>query len=824
MRPTAPRRSSAYLSWFAATALALVGTARADLLPVPAPAGSGEFGAAVIVLPNGNFVVADPLYDFGTIADAGAVYLYSPDGVLLSRLVGTHDSDRVGSACVQALANGNVVVSSPLWDGARGAVTLLFADDSRANVQVSEANSLVGAVSGDRIGELCVKPLNNGNYVVLSPLFRNASGARVGAATWRSGSTILPGTVSAANSLVGSFDRDFDASAVSALANGNYVVATPSADIGVTDAGAVTWGSGVTGVSGVIGPTRSLVGSQSNDQVGVFSTLRLANGNYVVLSPYWSRGAVTRVGAATFGDGRVGIVGAVTPGNSLVGRSEGDQLAVSTDLVLPNGGYVLASEAWDSDTVADAGAVTWCGPAGCSGEVDEAQTLYGETSGDLDSVELIALANGHFAVGAPYYDTAFGQNAGVVVRGDGLFGSNGPLGASAVLAGARPLDYVGSNLLPLRSGNFVVGSPDWSDSGDLLLGAATALPGSITPPGFGAVTRANSLVGTSAGDRVGRIVVPLIGDAYLVAAPDWDNPATGLQDVGAALRCASIAACRGSGGIGTLTAANALTGSLATDRIGDIASALSDGNAVVGGPSASSPSTSNVGAVAWLGAGTPPGVVSIFNAIAGASIDDRVGSGGIKALPNGDYIIFSPLLDNGPLVNAGAVTLGAAGGSTTGSIGQGNSVRGNHIGTGPRLVADADPLRRQLVVGSPVDNQVTLLRPGETTTSTLSPANPDRIPEGTSATLTAIVRGQITAPLATVRISSDRGESCTATLTAPTDPGEEFATYRCNIRFGAPGLRLLRAEFFGTLTHGYSLSQPAGIDVRSDTLLSDGFE
>ena len=56
---------------------------------------------------------------------------------------------------------------------------------------------------------------------------------------------------------------------MTALSNGNYVVRSPDWDNGAaTDAGAVTWGSGTAGVSGVVSAANSLVGTTANNQVG----------------------------------------------------------------------------------------------------------------------------------------------------------------------------------------------------------------------------------------------------------------------------------------------------------------------------------------------------------------------------------------------------------------------------------------------------------------------------------------------------------------------------------------------------------------------------
>src|SRR5262249_25941184 len=174
----------------------------------------------------------------------------------------------------------------------------------------------------DLVFELTV--LSNGNYVVTSPLWDNGTATDAGAVTWGSGTTGIVGVVSSANSLVGSSTMDGVGTGtdgdlgVRALSNGNYVVASPFWDNGTAiDAGAVTWGSGTTGVSGLISSTNSLVGSSPGDAVGyhtfynpifdeadfVFGLTVLSNGNYVVTSPQWDNGAAADAGAVTWGSG-----------------------------------------------------------------------------------------------------------------------------------------------------------------------------------------------------------------------------------------------------------------------------------------------------------------------------------------------------------------------------------------------------------------------------------------------------------------------------------------------------------------------------------------
>jgi hypothetical protein len=242
----------------------------------PHPKRAGAFGFSVSPLSNGNLVVTDPHDDLAAPA-GGAVYLFQGrSGALLGDLVGSESGDRLGDA-----GGGGPQASGP-----------------------------VGFV-GDGVAAL-----TNGNYVVRSP---NWAGGR-GAATWGDGTAGVTGALDASNSLVGSDTNDFVGGGffgggVTALSNGNYVVDSPQWN---DSRGAATWGDGTRGVSGAVDPSNSLVGSHPGDLVGgVYggSVTALSNGNYVVASPHWDSGR----GAATWADGTVGITGPVSDQNSLVG-------------------------------------------------------------------------------------------------------------------------------------------------------------------------------------------------------------------------------------------------------------------------------------------------------------------------------------------------------------------------------------------------------------------------------------------------------------------------------------------------------------------------
>ncbi|MFO0880920.1 MAG: hypothetical protein U0840_26645 [Gemmataceae bacterium] len=86
-----------------------------------------------------------------------------------------------------------------------------------------------------------------------------------------------------------------------------------------TQAGAVTWGNGSSGVTGALSASNSLVGSKGNDQVGSSGVTALSNGNYVSAVPSGTTEQPTQAGAVTWGDGSSGVTGVVSASNSLVG-------------------------------------------------------------------------------------------------------------------------------------------------------------------------------------------------------------------------------------------------------------------------------------------------------------------------------------------------------------------------------------------------------------------------------------------------------------------------------------------------------------------------
>ena len=395
--------------------LPVAADAQTDIL---GPAGSNQFGANVNVLPNGNLVVTDPDYDASdSLTDVGAVYLYNgATGVLISTLTGSTPGDEVGGGGVTVLANGNFVALSPGWhNGASiasaGAVTWVNGA-AGLNGVVSITNSLVGSTAYDMVGlNDTVVALNNGNYVVASSSWDNGDKTDAGAVTWGSGAIGVIGAVSATNSLVGASTGDqVGDSGMIALSSGNYLVRSPHWN---NEIGAVTWGNGATGIKGTVSTDNSLIGAAAGEHIGGYNIMLLTNGNYVVQNPDWNN----EVGAVTWGSGATGVTGIVSADNSLVGSTPGDQVGVDRVIALSNGNYVVVSHSWHNGT----GAVTWESSAtGVSGVVSAANSLVGSSAGDdvgcayvdsgnCDDASVTALNNGNYVVQSINWHTAPGR-------------------------------------------------------------------------------------------------------------------------------------------------------------------------------------------------------------------------------------------------------------------------------------------------------------------------------------------------------------------------------------------------------------------------------
>ncbi|MBP6900314.1 MAG: filamentous hemagglutinin N-terminal domain-containing protein [Burkholderiaceae bacterium] len=392
-----------------------------------------------------------------------------------------------------------------------------------------------------------VKELGNGHVLLASPGWNDGSATLAGAITWINGSTGalvgggLGGTVSAANSLVGSHSGDLlgfrlPVDGVAELSNGNFLLINPQWH---EERGAVTWGSGTAGMAGTVSAANSLVGSTGSDpaslslstpnelyrivggaavlngdwidrksdlagdRVGYGGVTALADGHAVVGSPLWSQStawtqtaAPSSLGAVTWINGSNGQLingaagGTVGAANSLVGGQAGDAVGYSPWIdpysgqhyvasgvtALAGGRYAVASPWWSNGAVANVGAVSFASAGGLAGVVSSSNSLVGGTAGD------------HVGQSLSSYDPY--------------------TWAAKIDRGVMAVDSATGT-------NYVVRSVNWTNpygTGDgnpgVGAGAVTWVDGSTGrahgESGTGAVVSvANSLVGSASGDGVG---------------------------------------------------------------------------------------------------------------------------------------------------------------------------------------------------------------------------------------------------------------------------------------------------------------------------------
>ncbi|MBI5090023.1 MAG: hypothetical protein HZB15_14465 [Actinobacteria bacterium] len=332
--------------------------------------------------------------------------------------------------------------------------------------------------------------------------------------------------------------------------------------------------------------------------------------------------------------------------NSFVGSTDGDG-GNMTVYPLVNGNYVIGAPNWDDGATSGVGAATWrpgTGPA--PGAHSIALSLIGSTAMDGVGSSVVALTNGNYVVGSAAWHYGASTYAGAATWGDGATGVSGVVSSGNSFIGTQAIEQVGSVIIPLADGNYVLGTYLHDDGAKANVGAVTWRPGTTPSPDL--ITSANSVIGTTAEDRLGSgRFVALPGGDWVMANQAWDN--NGIADAGAITRYAG------------------------------------------GGPVT-----------------TPP---SPTNSLVGSGVEDLVGRG-LQLQRDGSYVVYSPGVDNGPALQAGAITW-VRGALPVGPVSAANSLIGDANDGLYLYVGNGLTANRSLVVGRPETNHVSLITPTE---------------------------------------------------------------------------------------------------------------
>jgi Repeat of unknown function (DUF5650) len=474
-------------------------------------AASDRVGTQVAALPNGNFVIVSPLDDVGGVSNAGSVMLV--DGAtgapIGAALTGNTANDLLGLSGVTVLANGNFAVVSPNDDVAgipdAGSVILV---DGATGAQVGA--TIAGNATGDLLGSGGVTALVNGNFAIASPADDVGSVSNAGSVMLVNGTTgaqigfAFAGD--AANDQMGS-------GGVTALANGNFVIASPLDDVGsaVVDAGSVRLVNGTTGT--LIGGI--LTGILAGDSLGSGGVTALANGNFVIASPLDDAGGVVDAGLVSLMNGATGAVIGAQAGNA-----PSDQLGSGGVTALANGNFVIASPFDDVGSVSDAGSVMLVD--GASG-ARIGSILAGDAPGDeLGFGSITGLANGNFVIASVLDEVGGVSIAGSVTLVSGTTGAR----IGVTLAGDAVGDKLGAGgVTALANSDFIVVSPD-DDVGGVADAGSVIVVNGATGAQIG-----STLAGTAAGDMNAVAVAGSpAGDFYVLGVGQFDN--NGLANSG----------------------------------------------------------------------------------------------------------------------------------------------------------------------------------------------------------------------------------------------------------------------------------------------------
>ena len=309
--------------------------------------------STIFVLSNNNFVVVSEDNNNGSpsVDDVGSVSLIDgATGALIETYYGDLTDESLGSGEIEQLTNGNFVIASP-YDG------LGAGGNDEGSVKL--INGTTGAViathvgdqADDKLGWSDVDPLPNGGYAVASK-YDTAGGSvdDIGSVMTFGADGVMKGT-----KLVGVYADDKLGRALVVSTNGNYLVKSQSVDNGTTtvDAGSIMLIDHTTGLQ--IGNT--IFGDNANDQLGEGKIFPLNNGNFLVFSPSDDVGA-TDNGSMMLISGTTGLeIGAKLAGGSTDDFEVSGNYGAETTSVgdfIPSF-YVVFAEDWDQPGKADAG-------------------------------------------------------------------------------------------------------------------------------------------------------------------------------------------------------------------------------------------------------------------------------------------------------------------------------------------------------------------------------------------------------------------------------------------------------------------------------------
>ena len=649
---------------------------------------------------------------------AGALTLVNPAAIVPgvvsvdNSLVGGAAGDKVGEGAVYRFTTtGKLLVSSPNWGGGKGAFTV--ADTESFKGTVSATTSLVGNLSTDgasfTVGycdsySYCYS--SAATYYNYDSLFIfNTSASSSGSLTRMHPGGAYTGPINAGNSLVGNAAGDFSGSRFDTWGSGAFSLLLPNwSSVTVPQAGALVLANAAAFPTGTVGSGNAIVGTSTGDFVSASlvkygSSETLAYGKLVLVAPNYGGGTVNGTGAVSVltlpdeASTTVTASGSLSSVNALVGGAPGDHVGSGGIDTSQRGYWMVRSPLWGSGGVgANAkGAVSFFEPAAPSSTLNKgvvsgsSNSWVGESAGDrigfntefvmfssatdnglllsrswgagkgaITPIADLAMPYGTISSGNSYVGTTASDGAGMTVK---TFDNNGYQYSS------QPKHAIVSNAL-------------WNGN----RGALTYINEDFEAlAAFGSICACNSLVGTTAGDKVGSGGITLLAPStvanaptVIVSSPLWSKNGT-LASFGAyTFFNAQAGAARGA-----LSTSDGR--SIYGNNVGDLSGAslytsasynpmsVPAGKAVLVAPNYNA----GKGGITLFDVTNPLAGASILS---GSAVGDYVGNGGIYSVSGSQFLLRSPNFGGG----VGALTyLDAANPPSSGVVSSANSLVGS---------------------------------------------------------------------------------------------------------------------------------------------------
>ncbi|MDD2684541.1 MAG: YDG domain-containing protein [Gallionella sp.] len=547
----------------------------------------------------------------------------------------TPDTEPYVSRTLTSIGAGNWVMSSPLWNGNTGAVTIIspsLIDNGTLRGAISASNSILGTATNQNLG---LELRNDGrggtgllqfggssstNYLLNLTTYGGV-GAFV-ALTPSVATTGIFGALNSSNALL--FQAGDAATGVTQLSDGSVVLSNSLWSSNRGYARVLPFNTNfettLRGQLSAVDVTNSLIGGTTTDKVGQGIT-DLGSGNFLVRSAYnrsftkWTGPSGTiDLGALTFMSASAPVVGTLSASNSLLGRTNTSAstgvFALGNVTALSDGTYVVLGRDTSGDLSLGWGFAAYgragVGVVGQAGAGAGSVGLYDAVNySGFNSASVTDLGSGSWVISVPWLTN---YNDPYLVWGGS---SNIPSG-QVTTANTFTLQNPGSaNIGSLGGGRFVLGIPNYG--ANATEGAVTIIDAAnATIP---TLSSANAMLG-NAGDHLGAGVSALGNNRFAILNPNWNGNTGAVTFVDPSNAATRL--------VGAITTSNSFTGTSAGDGVG------SGGIVSVG--------SSGISALVSQNWGGNKGAVTLFNTATGDLLGSLSGSNSLVGRNAGDHV------------------------------------------------------------------------------------------------------------------------------------------------------------------------------------------